>query len=227
MNLRKDHYRFARPVAGARATRRLRTAEGRRAGLFPPPGPVAVVLPRTSPARRGAGGRFPPLRPEARACGRFSSRDAPPTAQNTSPGQDLVPTGRAFPVSPPLGDTPRHPGLPELRGADGAGGSDVGAPSRGSGTRPVHRARSDTRNLNPKRGSGGLRPPPHAARPRVPNSPPSFGGRRGVQCLPAPPRRGSERPGVLSSSPFQTRLVSERWQPLCGVKTHKKSCDNS
>lgn len=35
MNLRKDHYRFARPVAGARATRRLRTAEGRRAGLFP------------------------------------------------------------------------------------------------------------------------------------------------------------------------------------------------
>ena len=225
MNLRKDHYRFARPVAGARATRRLRTAEGRRAGLFPrrvPSRSSSRGLPRRGAARRS----FPSRRPEARACGRFSSRDAPP-AQYTSPGQDLVPTGRAFPVSPPLGDTPRDPGLPELRGADGAGGSDVGAPSRGSGTRPVHRARSDTRNLNPKRGSGGLRPPPHAARPRVPNSPPSFGGRRGVQCLPAPPRRGSERPGVLSSSPFQTRLVSERWQPLCGVKTDKKSCDNS
>lgn len=227
MNLRKDHYRFARPVAGARATRRLRTAEGRRAGLFPRRVPSRSSS-RGLPRRGAAAVVSLPTARGARVCVGASLPETLPPPRDTPL---LVRTssrpGGPSPFLPPLGDTPRHPGLPELRGADGAGGSDVGAPSRGSGTRPVHRARSDTRNLNPKRGSGGLRPPPHAARPRVPNSPPSFGGRRGVQCLPAPPRRGSERPGVLSSSPFQTRLVSERWQPLCGVKTHKKSCDNS
>lgn len=228
MNLRKDHYRFARPVAGARATRRLRTAEGRRAGLFPRRVPSRSSS-RGLPRRGAAAVVSLPTARGARVCvwALLFPRRSPRRAIHLSwsgPRPDRAGLPRFSPPWATRLDTPARlssAGLTERAGRTSGRPRGGRGPVRCTGPGPT------LGTLTPKRGSGGLRPPPHAARPRVPNSPPSFGGRRGVQCLPAPPRRGSERPGVLSSSPFQTRLVSERWQPLCGVKTHKKSCDNS
>lgn len=227
MNLRKDHYRFARPVAGARATRRLRTAEGRRAGLFPRRVPSRSSS-RGLPRRGAAAVVSLPTARGARVCvGASLPETLPPPRETPLLVRTSSRPGGPSPFLPPWATRLDTPARLSSAGLTERAGRTSGRPRGGRGPVRCTGPGPTLGTLTPKRGSGGLRPPPHAARPRVPNSPPSFGGRRGVQCLPAPPRRGSERPGVLSSSPFQTRLVSERWQPLCGVKTHKKSCDNS
>lgn len=182
MNLRKDHYRFARTCsAGARATSSPRDAEGVFFPAFPPsPGVRRGFL----PPRRAA---LPlPL-------------GGGPAARQTS----LVWTasrpdgGLPFPHTPPPGLTaPRQARLAPRSCRGGA--PDVEAEGvRGAAQTPSG-APGPARHSEPLTVSAARRPSswPPPARPRVPNSPPSYGGRRGVQCLPprSPCGSGAERP---------------------------------
>lgn len=182
MNLRKDHYRFARTCPQGRAQR------------------VALGMPRgfsspRFPLRRGFAGVFFP-----RGARPFPSLwGGGPAARQTS----LVWTasrpdgGLPFPHTPPPGLTaPRQARLAPRSCRGGA--PDVEAEGvRGAAQTPSG-APGPARHSEPLTVSAARRPSswPPSARPRVPNSPPSYGGRRGVQCLPprSPCGSGAERP---------------------------------
>ena len=181
-----------------------------RAGVGPFPSSPSRFVPRAHPLRTSP----------ARVKGLVCLLPRPEAPRGLTPARDIL-----LPLSGPRPDRTGLPLFPppcvgvRTRGGEG-----------GLYTRPVLRARPATRNLNPS----ALRRPspwPPSARPRVPNSPLSFGERRGVQCLlprsaPSGSPSGMERPGVLSS-PFKTQPVSETWQPLSGLKKPTKTCDNS
>lgn len=173
MNLRKDHYRFRRlgRVSGSALVRdsAASLAEGfpRLPGRESPEartvsaGAVCVCLPLTPPPSLGpAPNRTaprPPALPPLRLCSSLQSARA--AARSEGPADST----RARVAL--AGGVGRWPG--RSRPGSHAG---LGPPP--------------TRNLHLKRGGGRLRAPaPPSARLRVPNSPLSSGGRRGVQCL--------------------------------------------
>ena len=99
-------------------------------------------------------------------------------------------------------------GQPRLAPERSGGVGRRGPPYRGGSggaTRPVHRSAArklGTSNLSAVRRPRSRSP---SARPRVPNSPPSSGGRRGVQCLhprSAPVERGGAPGGPVVSFPI-------------------------
>ena len=127
MNLRKDHYRFARALSQGRARDScppaLAEGEGfgsplpRARGARPFPSahrspPVASV-----PLTRGAGG------------GTSARRGGPRTLPT---GLDRVPNRTGLPF-PPVGDVTPRPASRLAPRADGAAALDVGAPWRGVG----------------------------------------------------------------------------------------------
>ena len=205
MNLRKDHYRFRAPAKQS-------PPDGRGGFSSLPRG-------RVSPDARGSHGH--PGGPQ----------------QTPLSGRGLAPIGRGLLPSPRPGGHPR--GRPRLAPrADGAAGRTSGRPHGGIGGGTPNpsdapaRARKHSEPVKPS-AVRRLRSWPPSARPRVPNSPPSSGGRRGVQCLlprTAPAPGGWERPGVPVRF-FQKPLFSvcELWlkKNLRLKNRRPKHCDNS
>ena len=191
MNLRKDHYRF------------VRTCPQGRARHTPPPDAEGVSSP-SLPLRGSGLGRLPR---GARSHAPLS-RGRGAATTHTPLSLDRVPTGRGSLFPPRLGGRYPRP-APLSSGAERRGWTS-GPPYRGGSggaTRPVHRSAArklGTSNLSAVRRPRSRSP---SARPRVPNSPPSSGGRRGVQCLhprSAPVERGGAPGGPVVSFPILT-----------------------
>ena len=202
MNLRKDHYRFARvSLARGRPSDAVAPrvyAEGRSAV-------VGSVRARLSGAPPSA---LFPGRPEAR-------RPVPALRPGGGPAPILIVWAPSSPGGPPLqppGRTASRAGVasaPSGRrsGRVGPRGRPRGMHAGGLNARRPRDKRPATRNTDPS-AEGPGRP---SARPRVPNSPPSLGGAAGGSMSPGPrPRPGRERPGgtFLSLDPRRLRTVA-------------------
>ncbi len=231
MNLRKDHYRLPpsrRPRDAGRLARDrcLRCLPELRVSRHPPggfpeaarrfqngasknPDPAVVVshpsalsrssgLPSSVSCRPSAGaGRFGGLN----LCGGWRRRGG---ARPLSQGLDPEPDASALPPPSTCATLPRGPLLgpkDSTRGCAGRKGS------RGA-LSGCHRAWPATRNLDPS-AAAAASPWPSSARLRVPNSPLSSGGRRGVQCL-----RSCYRPSGRELGGAPGGLLSP-FKPLC------------
>ena len=220
MNLRKDHYRFARvSLARGRPSDAVAPrvyAEGRSAVV----GSVRARLsrsPAVRPLPRPARGA--PPRPRASARGR-----AGPNPNRLGP----VLAGRASPSAPRAHGLAGRRRLCSVRPTERARRTS-GSPSRDACGRPLTPGGHGTRGPQLGTQTPARRAP--ADPPRAlgyPTLPPPSEGRRGVQCLPAP---GLGRGGSARAVRFclWTLVVSELWrdQKPSASNPDEKNCDNS